>query len=82
MADSTAPEPPYRLFHLDLVDLDAEQLVFEVLVEVEAVSVLHVFPPGVLVEDTGLSTCQRLERTLQLPLLCHKDNKHHVNSKN
>ena len=77
MADTTVPEPPYRFLHLDLVDLDAEQLVPEVLVEVEAVSVLHVLPAGVLVEDTGLTASQRLERTLQLPFLCNQDNKHH-----
>lgn len=39
----------YRLLHLNLVDFNTEQFVFEVVIEVEAVSVLHVFPPGIFI---------------------------------
>lgn len=60
----------YCFLHLDLVDFDAEEFVFEVVVEVEAVSVLHVFPSGVLVEDAGFSAGQGLQRTPELALLC------------
>lgn len=48
----------YRLFHLDLVDLDPEELVFEVIIAGELVTVLHVFALGRFGEHTGLSTCQ------------------------
>lgn len=60
----------YRFLHLDLVDLDAEQFMFKIIVEVETVSVLHVFPSRVLVEDACLSAGQRLQRALELSLLC------------
>lgn len=60
----------YRFFHLDLIDLDAEQLVLKFIVEIEPVSVLHIFATRVLVEDAGFSTCQRLQRTPELPVLC------------
>lgn len=39
----------YRLLHLNLVDFDAEQFVSEVVIEVEAVSVLHFFPSGIFI---------------------------------
>lgn len=60
----------YRFLHLDLVDLDAEQFMFKIIVEVETVSVLHVFPSRVLVEDACLSAGQRLQRALELSLFC------------
>lgn len=60
----------YRFFHLDLVDLDAEQFVFEIIVEIEAVSILHVFPSRILVEDACFPAGQGLQRTPELPLLC------------
>ncbi len=53
----------YRFLHLDLVDLDAEQFVFEVIVEIETVSILHIFSSRVLVEDTCLPAGQGLQRT-------------------
>lgn len=59
----------YRFLHLNLVDLDAEQFVFEIIVEIETVSVLHIFPSRVLVEDPCFSTRQGLQRTPQLSLL-------------
>lgn len=60
----------YRFLHLDLVDLDAEQFMFEIIVEIEAVSVLHVLPSRVLVEDASLSAGQGLQRPPELSLLC------------
>lgn len=69
----------YRLLHLDLIDLDAEQFVFEVIVEIESVSVLHVFASGVLVEDSSLSTGEGLQRAIELSLLC-EDRPRHMDS--
>lgn len=60
----------YRFLHLNLVDLDAEQFVFEIVVEIETVSILHIFPSRVLVEDPCFSAGQRLQRTPELSLLC------------
>lgn len=60
----------YRFFHLDLINLDAKQLVSEVVVEIETVSVLHVLPARVLVEDAGLSAGQGLQGPSELSLLC------------
>ena len=65
----------YRLLHLDLVDLDAEQLVFKIIVGIKAVSVLHVFPSGVLVKDSCFPAGQGLQRTLELSLLCARQDK-------
>lgn len=59
----------YRFFHLDLIDLDAEQLVLKFVVEIESISVLHVFATRVLVEDTGFSAGQGLQRTPELSVL-------------
>lgn len=55
---------------MNLINLDAKELVFEVVVEVEAVSVFHVFPAGVLVEDACLSAGQGLQGASELSLLC------------
>lgn len=63
----------YRFFHLNLVDLDAEQFVFKIHVEVEAISVFHVFPSRVLVEDSGFPAGQGLQCALQLSLLCGEE---------
>lgn len=60
----------YRFLHLDLVDLDSEQFVFKIVVEIEAVSIFHVFPSRVLVEDARLSAGQGLQCALKLSLLC------------
>lgn len=60
----------YRFLHLDLVDLDPEQFVFKIVIEIEAVSILHVFPSRVLVEYTCFSTGQGLQCTPELTLLC------------
>ena len=60
----------YRFFHLDLVDLDAEQLVFKISVEIETVSILHVFPSRVLVEDARFSAGEGLKCSPELSLLC------------
>lgn len=60
----------YRFLHLDLVDLDAEELVFKVIVEIEAVAILHIFPSRVLVEHTCFSTGQGLQGTPELSVLC------------
>lgn len=59
----------YRFLHLDLIDLDAEQLVLKFTVEIEAVSVLHIFAAGVLVENAGFPAGQRLQRTPELFVL-------------
>ena len=48
----------YRFFHLDLVDLDPEELMFEVIVAGELVAVLHVFALGEFGEDSSLPTGQ------------------------
>lgn len=69
----------YRFLHLDLIDLDAEQFVFEVVVEIESVSVLHVFASGILVEDSCLSTGEGLQRAIELSLLC-EDRRRHMDS--
>ena len=45
----------YRFFHLDLVDLDPEEFVFEVVVARELVSVLDVFALRDLGEDPGFA---------------------------
>lgn len=63
-------EKIYRFFHLDLVDLDPEEFVFEVIVTRELVSVLHVFALGDFVDDARLATCQRLQGPPQLAVLC------------
>lgn len=60
----------YRFFHLNLIDLDAKQLVFKIVVEIETVSVLHIFPSRILVKDTCFPTGQGLQRTPELSLLC------------
>lgn len=60
----------YRFLHLDLIDLDAEQLVLKFIVEIEPVSILNIFPTGVLVEDAGFSAGQGLQRTPELSVLC------------
>lgn len=50
----------HGLLHLDLVDLDAEQLVGEVRVEAELVAVLHVAALGRLGHHARLAARQRL----------------------
>lgn len=59
----------YSFLHLDLVDLYTEQFVFKIIVEIETVSVFHVFPSRVLVEDACFSAGQRLQRAPELFLL-------------
>lgn len=53
-----------------MVDLDAEQFVFKIVVEVESVSVFHIFPSRVLVEDAGFPTSQGLQSAPELSFLC------------
>lgn len=60
----------YRFFHLNLIDLDAKQLVFKIVVEIETVSILHIFPSRILVKDTCFPTSQGLQGTPELSLLC------------
>lgn len=60
----------YRFLHLDLIDLDAEQLVFKIIVEIKTISILHVFPTRILVEDACFSTGQGLQCTSELSFLC------------
>lgn len=60
----------YRFFHLNLIDFDAKQLVFKIVVEIETVSVLHIFPSRILVKDTCFPTGQGLQGTAELSLLC------------
>lgn len=60
----------YRFFHLNLIDLDAKQLVFKIVVEIETVSILHIFPSRILVKDTCFPTGQGLQGTPELTLLC------------
>lgn len=62
----------YRFLHLDLIDLDAEQLVLKLIVEIEPVSVLNIFPTGVLIEYAGFSAGQGLQRTPELSVLCER----------
>lgn len=59
----------HRLLHLNLVDFNAEEFMSEVVIEVEAVSVLHVFASGVFIKYAGFPTCQGLQRASQLALL-------------
>lgn len=59
----------HRLLHLNLVDFDAEKFMLEVVVEVEVVSVLHVFPSGIFIKYASFPTCQGLQRASQLTLL-------------
>lgn len=42
---------------------------FEVVVEVKAVSVLHVFPSGIFIKNASFPTCQGLQCAFQLTLL-------------
>lgn len=42
---------------------------FKIVVEVEAVSVLHVFPSGIFIKYASFPTCQGLQRAFQLTLL-------------
>lgn len=60
----------YRFLHLDLVDFYAEQFVFKIIVEIETISIFHVFPSRVLVEDACFSTGQGLQSAPELFLLC------------
>lgn len=62
----------YRFLHLDLIDLNAEQLVLKFIVEIEPVSILNIFPTGVLIKDTGFSAGQGLQRTPELSILCER----------
>lgn len=65
----TGTRETYRLLHLNLIDFNAEQLMFEVVVEVEAVSVLYVFPSGIFIKNASFPACQGLQCAFQLTLL-------------
>ena len=60
----------YRFFHLDLVDFDPEELVFEVIVARKLVPVLHVFAFGDFGENTCFSTGEGLQSPTQFTILC------------
>lgn len=47
----------YRLFHLDLINFDAEQPVFEFVIAGELITVLHIFAFGDFGQDTRFATC-------------------------
>lgn len=77
--DSKTKRHQYRFLHLDLIDLNAEQLVLKFIVEIKPVFVLNIFATGVLVEDAGFSTGQGLQRTPELSILCKGwDKKDHI----
>ena len=59
----------YCLLHLNLVDLYAKELVLELCVEEELVSILHLLPFGALEEDAGFAAGQGLQRPPQLAVL-------------
>lgn len=48
----------YRFFHLDLVDFNPEEFVFEIIITRELVSILHVFTLWDFGKDTRLPTGQ------------------------
>lgn len=60
----------YRFFHLDLVDFDAEKLVFEVVVAGKLVSIFYVLALWNFSEHACLPTGERLESPAQLAVLC------------
>lgn len=62
-----------RLFHLDLVNFDPEEFVFEVVVAWKLVAVLHVFTFWDLGEHTSFPAGERLQSAPQLVVL-YKDN--------
>lgn len=68
--ETAARRYAHRFFHLDLVDFDPEELVFEVIVARELVPVLHVFAFGDLVEDARFPASQRLQSPAQFAVLC------------
>lgn len=68
----------YRFLHLYLIDLDAKQFMFKIVVEIEAVSVLYIFASWVLVENACFSAGQGLQCTPELPLLCTGTRENHV----
>lgn len=59
----------HRFFHLDLVDLDPEKLVFEVVVAGKLVSILHVFALWDFSEYACFPTSERLESPTQFAVL-------------
>lgn len=65
----------YRLFHLNLVYFDPEQLVFEVIVAGKLVPIFHVFAFGEFGEHSCFSTCKRLQCPTQFAVLCKPPHK-------
>lgn len=59
----------YGFLHLDLIDLYSEQLVFEVCIEDELISVFHLLPFGTFNQDPGFTTGERLQCSSQLTVL-------------
>lgn len=60
----------YRFFHLDLVDFNPEEFVFEIIITRELISILHVFTLWGFGKDTCLPAGQWLQSPPQLTVLC------------
>lgn len=67
-----------RLFHLDLVYFDPEELVSEVVVAWKLVAVLHVFAFWDFGEHARFSAGERLQSASQLAVLCKRGQKRNV----
>lgn len=65
----------YRLFHLDLVYFDPEELVFKVIIARKLVSVLYVFAFWDFGEYTCFSAGEWLQSPAQLTVLCEEKKK-------
>lgn len=59
----------YSFLHLDLIDLYSEQLVFEVSIENELISIFHLLSFGTFNQHPCFPTGQRLQRSSQLTVL-------------
>lgn len=60
----------YRFFHLDLVDFNPEEFVFEVIITWELVSIFYIFTLWDFGKDTRFPAGQRLQSPPQLTVLC------------
>lgn len=59
----------YRFFHLNLVDLYPEELMSEIIITCELITVFHIFAFGAFSQDSGFATSQRLKCPPQLSVL-------------
>lgn len=60
----------YSFFHLDLVDLNPEELVFEIIIARKLVSIFYVFAFWGFGENSCFPTGQGLQSTPQFTVLC------------